>query len=182
MSEVHVEEHSTPIQTPQQLIVVVLLAFLVPILLIVMVVQLVTGGIKVDEHSAVMSDEAVAKRLKPVGEVAVGEIPASTAAATQTTTPPAGAASAPPAKSASGKPDGAKVYQTVCSLCHGPGLAGAPKFGDKAAWKPRIGQGLATLHEHAIKGIRAMPAKGANPTLSDTEVSAAVDYMVGHSK
>ena len=54
--------------------------------------------------------------------------------------------------------------------------------GDKAAWKPRIGQGLPTLHEHALKGIRAMPPKGGNTTLSDAEVSAAVDYMVNHSK
>jgi hypothetical protein len=49
---------------------------------------------------------------------------------------------------------------------------GSPKLGDKVAWKPRIAQGLATLHEHAIKGIRTMPAKGANPSLSDAEVSA----------
>lgn len=183
MSEVHIEEHSTPIQTPRQLIVVVLLAFLVPILLIVMVVQLVTGGMKVDPRSAVMSDEAVAKRLKPVGEVVVGEIAA--AAPVPTTPPPppaAGNAMAAKAAAPTGKPDGGKVYQTACAMCHGTGLAGAPKFGDKAAWKPRIGQGLATLHEHAIKGIRTMPAKGANPSLSDAEVSAAVDYMVNQSK
>jgi cytochrome c5 len=55
-------------------------------------------------------------------------------------------------------------------------------MGDKAAWKPRIAQGSATLHEHAIKGIRTMPPKGGNLNLSDAEVSAAVDYMVSQSK
>jgi len=69
MSEVHVEDHSSAIQTPQQLITVVLLAFLVPITLIVMIVQIVTGGIKVDSRA--MSEDAVAHRLKPVGEVAL---------------------------------------------------------------------------------------------------------------
>ena len=182
MSEVHVEDHSTPIQTPQHLIVVVLLAFLVPILLILMVVQLVTGGMKVDSGNAAMSDEAVASRLKPVGEVVVGEVTAT--AAPVSPTPPdisANAVSSKPAAPA-GKPDGGKIYQTVCSMCHGTGLAGAPKLGDKGAWKPRIGQGRATLHEHAIKGIRTMPAKGGNPSLSDAEVSAAVDYMVSQAK
>ena len=182
MSEVHVEELSTPIQTPRQLVVVLLLAFLVPILLIVMVVQLVTGGINVEGGSAVMSDDAVAKRLKPVGEVVVGEVPASAPAPTTPPPPAAGNGVAAKAAAPTGKPDGGKVYQTACAMCHGTGLAGAPKFGDKAAWKARIGQGLTTLHEHAIKGIRTMPAKGANPSLSDAEVSAAVDYMVNQSK
>jgi cytochrome c5 len=178
MSEVHVEEHSTPIQTPQQLVAVVLLAFLVPILAIVMTVQLITGGLTVDAGSASMAEQAVAKRLKPVGEFAM----AGAAAAATTSANPQTAGPPGPAAPASGKVDGAKVYQAVCTVCHATGLVGSPKLGDKAAWKPRIAQGLGTLHEHAIKGIRTMPAKGANPSLSDAEVSAAVDYMVGHSK
>lgn len=178
MSEVHVEEHSTPIQTPQQLVVVVLLAFLVPILGIVMIVQLITGGLKIDAGSVSMSEEAVAKRLKPVGEFALAG--AATAAAPSANPPAAGPSGAPAAPS--GKADGGKVYQAVCTMCHATGLMSAPKLGDKAAWKPRIAQGMTTLHENAIKGIRTMPAKGANPSLSDAEVSAAVDYMVGHSK
>ena len=67
-------------------------------------------------------------------------------------------------------------------MCHAAGLAGAPKYADKAAWKPRIAQGLPTLYEHAVKGIRAMPPKGGSASLSDAEVDAAVDYMVNHSK
>jgi cytochrome c5 len=177
MSEVHLEDHASLVQTPQQLIVVVALAFLVPILSIVMIVQMVTGGMTVDRGSALMSEESVAKRLKPVGYVAmVGDVPTTDVPATPAP------ASAPGATAArSGKVDGGKVYQSVCVMCHGTGLMGSPKFGDKVAWKPRIAAGLATLYEHAIKGIRTMPAKGGNSSLSDAEVSAAVDYMVGHS-
>jgi len=165
MSEVHVEDHSSAIQTPQQLITAVLLAFLVPIAMIVMVTQIVTGGIRVDSRA--MSEDAVARRLRPVGEVALAA------------TAPPGGADQPAAATQS---DGSKVYQTVCVACHGSGLVGAPKLGDKAAWKPRLAQGLATLHEHAVKGIRAMPPKGGNASLSDGDVRAAVDYMVGRSK
>ncbi|MCU0870510.1 MAG: cytochrome c oxidase subunit II [Burkholderiales bacterium] len=119
------------------------------------------------------------------------------AAAMPTEAPAAEAAAAPEApmqvaaaetkkadKPAAGgaKADGAKVYNGICVACHAAGVAGAPKVGDKAAWKARIAQGQATLHEHAIKGIRAMPAKGGNPALSDDEVKAAVDYMVAQSK
>ncbi len=169
MSEVHVEDHSSTIQTPQQLITVLLLAFLVPITMIVMIVQIVTGGIRVDSRA--MSEDAVAHRLKPVGEVAL----AATAPATTANSAEQGAPSAAHA-------DGGKVYQTVCVACHGSGLVGAPKLGDKAAWKPRLAQGLATLHEHAVKGIRAMPPKGGNAALSDDDVRAAVDYMANQSK
>ena len=165
MSEVHVEDHASAIQTPQQLVAVVALAFLVPIAMIVMIVQIVTGGIRVDSRA--MSEDAVARRLKPVGQIALAE-PASPSGADH----PAAAASS----------DGSKVYQTVCVACHGAGLVGAPKLGDQAAWKPRLTQGLATLHEHAVKGIRAMPPKGGNPSLSDDDVRAAVDYMASHSK
>ena len=169
MSEVHVEEHSSAIQTPQQLITVVLLAFLVPIAMIAMIVQIVTGGIRVDSRA--MSEDAVAHRLKPVGEVALA-----------TTAPATGARGGEQEAPAAAQSDGSKVYQTVCVACHGSGLVGAPKLGDKAAWKPRLAQGLSTLQEHALKGIRAMPPKGGNASLSDGDVQAAVDYMVSQSK
>ncbi len=76
---------------------------------------------------------------------------------------------------------GEKTYQAVCAMCHAAGLMEAPKLGDKAAWEPRIAQGKATLVEHAIKGIRMMPAKGGNPGLSDDEVKQAVVYMANKS-
>ena len=81
-----------------------------------------------------------------------------------------------------GVKDGKTVYNTVCSGCHGAGVMGAPKFGDKAAWAPRIAQGMPTLVNHALNGIRAMPARGGAASLSDDEVKAAVQYMVENSK
>lgn len=81
-----------------------------------------------------------------------------------------------------GVKDGKTVYNTVCAGCHGAGVLGAPKFGDKAAWAPRIAQGIATLNNHAINGIRSMPARGGAASLSDDEVKAGVQYMVDGSK
>ncbi len=77
---------------------------------------------------------------------------------------------------------GKQVYEGLCVACHAAGVAGAPKFGDKAAWAPRIAQGMDTLYMHSINGFQGktgvMPPKGGNPSLSDAEVKAAVDYMV----
>lgn len=72
---------------------------------------------------------------------------------------------------------GEEVYKSVCMMCHAAGLMAAPKFGDKAQWEPRIAQGYDTLVMHAVKGIRMMPAKGGNASLSDDEVAGAVKYM-----
>jgi cytochrome c5 len=66
--------------------------------------------------------------------------------------------------------------------CHGTGVAGAPKLGDKAAWAPRIKQGKDTLYNHALHGKGAMPPKGGNASLADDAVKAAVDYMVSASQ
>ncbi|MFT3928840.1 MAG: c-type cytochrome [Spongiibacteraceae bacterium] len=84
---------------------------------------------------------------------------------------------------AGGKPkSGEEVYNGPCAMCHGAGVGGAPKFGDKGAWAARISQGAKTLHDHAINGIRAMPPKGTCATCSDDEIIAAVDYMISKSK
>lgn len=72
---------------------------------------------------------------------------------------------------------GADVYKEACMGCHATGAAGAPKFGDKAAWAPRIAQGLPTLLKSAIHGKKAMPPKGGRPSLSDLEVARAVVHM-----
>ena len=64
------------------------------------------------------------------------------------------------------------------TACHGAGIAGAPKVGDKAAWEPRIKEGKNALDEAALKGKGAMPPKGGNTSLADADVKAAVDYMV----
>ncbi|BFM98988.1 hypothetical protein MOXK02_05470 [Moraxella sp. K02] len=78
--------------------------------------------------------------------------------------------------------EGKVIYEGVCHTCHTAGLLGAPKLGDKGAWSARIGKGTATLHQHAIQGFNAMPAKGGNADLLDVEVTNAVDYMVSQSK
>ena len=67
-------------------------------------------------------------------------------------------------------------------MCHTAGVAGAPKLTDKGAWAPRIAQGKDALYSSSLKGKGAMPAKGGNPSLSDADVKAAVDYMVGQTK
>lgn len=170
MAEVHIEEHSSTIKTPQQLIVVIVLSFLVLVLGIVMIAELATGGLKIDPKSAAMSEEAVARRLRPVGEVVIGEAggPAQTAKVA--------------AKSAGAAGDGKKTYDAVCALCHAAGVAGAPKTGDKAAWKPRIAQGKDALYSSAIKGKNLMPPKGGAASLPDADIKAAVDYLVSQGK
>ncbi len=86
-----------------------------------------------------------------------------------------------PAANAAPK-DGVTVFNTVCGSCHNTGAAGAPKAGDKAAWAPRIAQGKETLYKSAIVGKNAMPPKGGATDLSDGEIKAAVDHLVGLSK
>jgi cytochrome c5 len=105
--------------------------------------------------------------------------PVASAAAVSGPAAPAVAAAAPAADA------GKKLFDTVCTACHTPGVAGAPKFGDKAAWAPRIKQGVATLYDHALKGFQGkagmMPPKGGS-SAPDADVKAAVDYMVSAAK
>jgi cytochrome c5 len=165
MTEIYVEPHDSPIKTPRQLITVVVLAFLVPIFGIVLIAQLVTGGLKVDPSSAAMSAEAIAKRLKPVGEVSIS------------VAPDAGGSVADKGKA---------LYDQVCMACHAAGLAGAPKTGDKSAWGPRIATGKSALYNSALKGKTSktgiMPAKGGAVSAPDADVKAAVDYLVSQVK
>ena len=81
---------------------------------------------------------------------------------------------------------GDQVYQQVCTACHGAAVAGAPKTGDKAAWGPRIAQGMDTLHKHALEGFQGkagyMPPKGGRADLSDQSIMNAVDYLVAQAK
>lgn len=78
--------------------------------------------------------------------------------------------------------NGAEVYEAACKACHGLGIAGAPKAGDRGAWGPRIAQGKATLYEHAIKGFDGkgegvMLPKGGRADIKDDLIKAAVDHM-----
>jgi len=158
MSEIQVEEHSSPIKTPQQLITVVVLAFVVPIVIIVMLTQYLTTGIKLDPNSLAMAPENVAERIRPVAQLVV-----EGGGGTQT------------AKT------GEEVVKAICAACHASGALNAPKIGDSAAWGKLAREGLESLTEHAIKGKGSMPAKGGNPALSDLEIARAIVYMANQS-
>ena len=79
------------------------------------------------------------------------------------------------------KMTGQEVYNKVCTACHAAGVLGAPKVGDKALWEPRFAQGLDTLVTHAVTGIRAMPAKGGDPSLTETHIKDSIIYMLGET-
>lgn len=78
--------------------------------------------------------------------------------------------------------NGTEMFEQTCSVCHGQGIAGAPKAGDKAAWAPRIAEGKAVLYEHALKGFQGktgvMPPKGGRMDVPDAVIKEAVDHMV----
>ena len=150
------------IKSPQELLVVILPSFLMPIFGIILIVQLVVGPPRADpaEHTA----EAVALRLQPVGRLEIG---ASSAPASATVTAPV---------------DGKTVYDKTCVGCHAQSVAGSPKIGDKAAWAPRIKTGFNALVQSVLKGKNAMPPKGGNPALSDAEIRAAVEFLVSQGK
>ena len=107
--------------------------------------------------------------------------PAPAPAAEPAAAAPAAAPAAPVADSGAGK----SAYGKTCAMCHAAGVAGAPKPGDKADWGPRIAQGKDTLYKHALEGFTGakgmMPARGGSASMSDDDVKAAVDYMVGLS-
>lgn len=134
--------------------------------------------------------KAIEERIRPEGEVAVAE-PASPPAPApkQEAAAPAPAASAAAASAAPAAGDagrGKQVFQSACFACHGTGAAGAPKIGDKAAWKDRIAKGMDVLRQRAINGFQGakgvMPPKGGRMELSDDDVAAAVAYMVSESQ
>jgi cytochrome c5 len=118
---------------------------------------------------------AVNDRIAPVAKVAVSGEDNSALA-------PAKPAEATPAAELPGD----QVYSSACVACHGAGVAGAPKYGDKAAWAPRITKGAETLHKHALEGFQGqsgfMPPKGGRVDLADKSVMNAVDYMMAAGK
>ena len=153
--------HSSPIKTWRQLVVVVALAFAIPVLGIVLLTQFITMDTRTDP--ATLAPEAVAARIQPVARVVFADAPSGPRA----------------------QKSGEEVYKAVCSACHAQGIAGAHKVGDKAAWAPHIKEGLAILVKNAIAGVQSpkgvMPPRGGNPNLSDWEVTAAVVYMANQS-
>lgn len=129
-----------------------------------------------------MANKGGAAFKEPAAAATATEAAPAAAAVATAAAPVAAAGAAPAAVPAKLAADtGKKIYDSACMACHGSGVLGAPKFGDKAAWADRIKQGTALLHEHAIKGIRGMPPKGGS-TASEEEVMAAVDYMTAAAK
>ena len=138
---------------------------------------------------------SVEERIKPVGTVAIAAIPKQTTPAPAAVTPapapaagtgaPANTADAPASATppvASASKVGETTYNGLCMGCHATGALQAPKFGDKAAWTPRIATGIESLYNSALKGKNSMPTKGGNPALSDADIKATVDYMVAAAK
>ena len=195
MSDAHDHHggHASPIRTPKQLVAAVAGFFLFTVIGIILLVKFVTTAKLTAEGSDAMSPQKIAERLRPVADEgftltdarAPKQVQATEARAPAAgqSAPAAAAISAAPAKLAGNA--GQTLYQSVCQGCHGAGIAGAPKFGDKAAWAPRIAQGRAVLADHAIKGFTGkagmMPPKGGS-SASDDEVKAAVEYMVSAAK
>ncbi len=153
MAEQH--EEGGLFKSPKQLIVVVLLAFIVPVTIAVMFAQLATSGRK----STGGSEEAVAARIQPVAKVELAGAGAGVQAA----------------KSAE------EIYKSTCAACHDSGAAGAPKLGDKAAWGPRIGVGLDKLAQSAVQGKGAMPPRGGAANLTDNDIARVVAFMANKS-
>ena len=151
------DEHETPIKTPKQLITVVVLAFVVPILIIVLLVKFVGAAKRTGAGSQSMTADAIEARIRPVAGFELID------------------ASAPRALKS-----GEQVYTAQCAACHAAGVAGAPKFGDASAWKSRIATGLEALASSALKGKGAMPAQ-AGGAASDFEVLRAVVHMANAS-
>ncbi|NIM43878.1 MAG: cytochrome c5 family protein [Hydrogenophaga sp.] len=115
----------------------------------------------------------------PQAEAAPAPAPAAAPAAPVAAAPAAAPAPAPAAAVAA---NGEALYKQACTVCHAAGVAGAPKTGDKAAWAPRIAQGVEALTASAIKGKGAMPPKGGAMSASDAEIKAAVQYLIDRAK
>jgi cytochrome c5 len=142
------------------------------------VARLIASNTSIPRHAEdPLALQQVASRIEPVAHIAVAGKDNSAL------TPPPAAA---PAAAAAADLAGDQVFGQVCTACHTAGIAGAPKAGDKAAWAPRIAQGMDTLHKHALEGFQGkagyMPPKGGRADLSDQSIKNAVDYMVGLAK
>ena len=150
------DQHESFIKTPQQLVVVILLAFLVPIIGIILVVQLVLSRPGADPNA--LTPEAVNARIQPVARVELG------------------APSAAPGSRAA-----ADIVKNTCAACHQTGAANAPKLGNAGDWAPRIKTGVNAMVQSVIKGKGAMPPKAGDPSLTDNEIHNAVVLMANQA-
>lgn len=211
MSAQHSHSHSAPAPsddvsdlpfapTLRKILVVMGIGFAVPIVVLLLIAYYIGSSSEPPAGSESLSPAAVDARVAPVGSAAVAAssqaaaqqnaasmstAAAPTASATATAAAPAPAGSGAAAPAAVAKADGKALYESVCIACHGAGVAGAPKVGDKSEWAPIIAQGEAVLYDRAIHGYTGkrgvMPPKGGS-NASDDAVKAAVDYMIAQSK
>ena len=149
--------HEGPIKTPKQLIMAVLFSFVIPIIAIVLLVTNVTSDHRPAAGSTALEAEAVAARIMPVGRVELRSMSGPKVLKT-----------------------GDQVYAAQCAACHAAGVAGAPKFGDAAAWADRIKTGYEALLTSALKGKGAMAAQGGGAH-SDVEIGRAVVHMANQA-
>src|SRR5690606_20140426 len=148
------EENQSLIKTPKQLIVVVALAIIVPVIVIMMLAGYAATGTVSGAGSDALTTQSIDARIAPVAGFELVNANAPRELLT-----------------------GDAVYKQVCAACHGAGVAGAPKFGDKAAWSTLAAKGVDTLLASAINGKGAMPPKGGATQMSDFEIHRAVVYM-----
>lgn len=132
--------------------------------IIVIAANMIGGEVAELQADDPMRRAAIAERIKPIGQVNVG-----------------GGAADEKGEEVAGPRSGAEVYAAVCMACHATGVAEAPKLGDKAAWTPRVGQGLDKLVEVVITGKGAMPPRGGNPSVSDEEIREAIVHMLAET-
>ncbi|KWO24687.1 c-type cytochrome [Burkholderia ubonensis] len=151
--------HQSPIKTPRQLIALIVASFAVPIVLIILFATYANVAFRSGAGTDALSDEQVAKRIAPLAQVDVKDANAPRTYKT-----------------------GEAVYKAVCVTCHGTGAAGAPKFGSKDDWAPRISQGFDTLLKTALAGKGAMPPRGGTSPddYSDYEIARAIVYMANN--
>ena len=155
MSDITHEAHTGPIKTPKQLFWASVLAFVLPVFIIIGLVYYVTSA-TLPAPGVSEVQRGIAERLQKVGTVEIRD------------------ASRPLAS-------GEQVYKAQCTACHATGVTGAPKSGNKEEWAPRIAKGMDALYKSSINGLNAMPPRGAS-TATDDEIKAAVDYMVNAAR
>jgi cytochrome c5 len=149
----HDGPHEGPIKTPKQLILAVFFAFLIPIAIIVLLTEYVGSHARPNAGSDLLTPTATAERIAPIGMVEVKD--ASDPATMKT---------------------GEQVFAAQCTTCHTPGMLGAPKLGDTAAWAPRVPSGYAALLQSAVHGKGNMSPQGGGD-FTDFEIGRAVVYM-----
>ncbi len=151
-------ESQGPIKTPRQLMITVVLAFVIPISIIILLVNLASFSSSMGAGSSAQTPEAIAERIQPVAGFKLVDADAEEETMT-----------------------GEEVFEATCASCHSAGVAGAPKLGDEGDWASLIDSGLDEMVRIAIEGKGAMPPRGGNANLSDLEVTRAVVYMANES-